>query len=137
VVAALTFSAAAAVLSLRNIAATRTLSGSIYALAIGVTVTLMGIQVQGVWLMLVGTIVAGLGFGGSFSGVLKTVMPLAKADERAGLLSAFYVEGYLAFSLPAVVTGFLAPVVGLAVAADVYGAVVILLAVASLIATNK
>src|SRR6266446_1251840 len=48
-------------------------------------------------------------------------MPLAKADERAGLLSAFYLEGYLAFSLPAVLTGFLVPIVGLPLAADVYG----------------
>jgi hypothetical protein len=51
-----------------------------------------------------------------------------------GLLSAFYLEGYLAFSLPAVLTGFLVPIVDLPVAADVYGAAVILMAVASLIA---
>ena len=34
----------------------------------------------------------------------------AEAHERAGLLSAFYVEGYLSFSLPAILTGLLAPV---------------------------
>ena len=40
----------------------------------------------------------------------------------------------LAFSLPALLTGFLAPIVGLVLAADLYGAAVILMAVASLIA---
>jgi hypothetical protein len=63
-----------------------------------------------------------------------TVMSLANADERAGLLSAFYVECCLVFSLPAVLMGFLVPIVGLRLAADVYGAAVILLALASLLA---
>jgi hypothetical protein len=44
---------------------------------------------------------------------------LTPPAERAGLLSAFYVEGYLSFSLPAVLTGLVAPVVGLTLAADV------------------
>jgi hypothetical protein len=71
-----------------------------------------------------------------FSGTLRTVLPLAKAHERAGLLSAFYVEGYLAFSLPAVLTGLFAPIVGLSLAADLYAAAVILMAVASLVAIS-
>jgi hypothetical protein len=62
-------------------------------------------------------------------------MPLAKPDERASLLSAYFVEGYLAFSLPAVLAGFLAPIVGLTTAANVYGIGVIILAVGSLTAT--
>ena len=134
VVAALTFSSVIAVLSLRNILANRVLLGAIYALALGVAITLGGVHTQSVALTLLGTMVSGLGFGAVFSGTLRTVLPLAKADERAGLLSAFYLEGYLAFSLPAVLTGFLAPIVGLVLAADVYGAAVILMAVASLIA---
>jgi hypothetical protein len=49
----------------------------------------------------------------------------------------FYVEGYLSFSLPAILTGLLAPMTGLPMAADVYGAAVILLAIASLIAMER
>jgi len=85
--------------------------------------------------MLSGTVVSGIGFGSVFSGTLGTVMPLAKPDERASLLSAYFVEGYLAFSLPAVIAGFLAPIVGLTTAADFYGTGVIVLAVGSLAAT--
>ena len=96
--------------------------------------TVEGVHAQFVAVMLLGTMVSGLGFGAVFTGTLRAVLPLAKADERAGLLSAFYLEGYLAFSLPAVLTGFLVPIVGLPLAADVYGAAVILMAVASLVA---
>ena len=125
---------AIAVLSLRNTPARRILSGGIPALVAGVAITLIGVRTQQVSLMLAGTVVAGLGFGAAFSGSMRTVMPHAEAHERAGLLSAFYVEGYLSFSLPAVLTGFLAPIVGLVLAADVYGAAVILMDIASLIA---
>jgi hypothetical protein len=134
VVSALTFSGAIAVLSLRNTAAWRILSGGIPALVSGVAITLAGVQLQHVSLMLVGTIVAGIGFGAAFSGSMRTVLPYAEAHERAGLLSAFYVEGYLSFSLPAILTGLVAPIAGLPLAADIYGAVVIVLALGSLLA---
>src|SRR5580658_7069154 len=125
VVSALTLSVALSVLSLRSVPAGRILGGGIVALATGVAVTLAGVHAQLVWLMLAGTIVSGTGFGATFSGTLRTLLPLAKTHERAGLLSAFYIEGYLSFSLPAVLTGFLAPIVGLTVAANVYGSAVI------------
>ena len=136
VVSALTFSGALSVLSLRSVPASRILVGGIAALATGVAITLAGVHAQLVWLMLAGTIVSGTGFGATFSGTMRTVLPLAKTHERAGLLSAFYVEGYLSFSLPAVLTGFLAPIVGLTIAANVYGAAVIVMALASLIAVG-
>jgi MFS family permease len=131
VVAALTFSGAVAVVSLRNVTAVRILAGGIPALVAGVAITLAGVGTQLVGLMLAGTIVAGLGFGAAFAGAMRTVMPLAQAHERAGLLSAFYVEGYLSFSLPAILAGLLAPMTGLPLTAYVYGAAVIVLAIAS------
>lgn len=137
VVSALTFSGAMAVLSLRNTSARRILSGGIPALVSGVAITLAGVQVQRVSLMLLGTVVAGIGFGAAFSGSMRTVMANAEAHERAGLLSAFYVEGYLSFSLPAILTGLLAPRAGLPLVADVYGAAVTVLAIASLLAMTR
>jgi hypothetical protein len=94
------------------------------------------VREQLVWLMLVGTVVSGIGFGAVFSGTMRTVLPLAKTDERAGLLAAFYVEGYLSFSLPAVLAGLAVPMVGLPVAAYVYGTAVIVMALASMIAVG-
>jgi hypothetical protein len=51
-------------------------------------------------------------------------------------LAAFYVESYVSFSLAAVLAGLAAPTVGLAVAADVCGAAVIAMALASMIAVR-
>ena len=48
--------------------------------------------------------------------------------HRAGLLSSIFVVGYLAFSIPAIVAGVVSASAGLQVTAEVYGAVVILLA---------
>ena len=136
VVSALTLSGVLSVLSLRSVSPDRMLSGGIIALPIGVAVTLTGVHAQLVWLMLLGTVVAGTGFGAAFFGTMRTVLPLAKTDERAGLLSAFYVEGYLSFSLPAVVTGFVVPMVGLTFAAYVYGSAVIVMALVSMVAVR-
>ncbi len=136
VVATLTLVGAVVVVALRKIAPERTLQIGIVGLAIGVMITLAGVQSQLVWIMLLGTVASGMGFGSVFSGALRSLIPWAQPNERAALLSAFYVEGYLAFSLPAVLAGFLAPVVGLTRAADFYGIGVILLALVSLAATT-
>jgi hypothetical protein len=136
VVSALTLSGAISVLWLRSASPRRMLRVGTVALAAGVTVTLAGVREQLVWLMLVGTVISGIGFGATFSGTMRTVLPLARTDERAELLAAFYVVGYLSFSLPAVLTGLTVPMVGLAVAAYVYGVVVILMALASAIAVT-
>jgi MFS family permease len=136
VVSALTLSGAISVLLLRSALPRRMLSVGTVVLAAGVAVTLAGVREQLVWLMLVGTVVSGIGFGATFSGAMRTVLPLARTDERAELLAAFYVVGYLSFSLPAILAGFTVPTVGLTVAAYVYGAVVILMALASTIAVT-
>jgi MFS family permease len=135
VVAALTFTGGVVVVALRKLAPERMLRSGIVALTIGVAITLAGVQYQFVSIMLFGTVVSGLGFGSVFSGALRSVLPWAAPDDRAALLSAFYVEGYLAFSLPAVLAGFLAPVIGLTRTADFYGIAVIVLALVSLAAT--
>ncbi len=136
VVSALTLSGAISVLALRSVAPGRMLSSGIVALAVGVAITLGGVREQLVSLMLAGTLIAGIGFGAAFSGTMRTVLPLAKTDERAGLLAAFYVEGYLSFSLPAMAAGLAVPMVGLTTAAYVYGTAVIAMALASMVAVG-
>jgi MFS family permease len=132
VVAALTFSGAVAVVALRKLAPEKMFLFGIVTLALGVLTTLGGVQYQNVGVMLFGTMVGGTGFGTVFSGTLRSILPFAQPGERAGLLSAYFVEGYLAFSLPALVAGFLAPIVGLTRTADFYGIAVVLLAITSL-----
>jgi hypothetical protein len=112
VVAALTPTGAVIVVVLRNITPGRMVRIGIASLSFGGIITLAGVQSQLVSVMLIGTVVSGMGFGWVFSSTLRTVMPLARPGERASLLWAYFVEGYLTFSLPAVLAGLLAPMVG-------------------------
>lgn len=134
VVSALTFSGVLAVLAVRAIPASRVLGGAIVALASGVAITLAGVYAERASIMLIGTVIAGAGFGATFTGTMRILLPLA-TDERAGLLSAFYIVGYLSFALPAILAGYLAPMIGLIKVAEIYGVIVIVLAFASMFAT--
>ena len=134
VVAALTLTATVTVLAIRAWPAGRILAAASPLLALGVAVSLAGVHAHAVALLLVGTVIAGLGFGGAYAGTFRTVIPLAAAGERAGLLSAYFVQSYLAFSLPAILAGMAAPHLGLAATSYAYGVAVILLTLASLAA---
>src|SRR5712672_633349 len=135
VVATLTLSGAVAVVALRKLVPEKMFILGIVTLAFGVLITLAGVQYRNVGVMLFGTLIGGIGFGTVFSGTLRSVLPYAQPGERAGLLSAYFVEGYLSFSLPAFAAGLLAPIVGLTRTADFYGIGVILLAITSLAIT--
>jgi hypothetical protein len=63
-------------------------------------------------------------------------MPLAEANERAGLMAAFYILSYLAFSVPAIVAGTMAREIGLRETTDIYGLTLATLAVMTLIASG-
>jgi hypothetical protein len=123
VVATLTVSGVVAVVALRKLVPDKMFLLGTVTLALGVLITLAGVQYQNVGVMLFGTVVGGIGFGTVFSGTLRSLLP------------AYFVEGYLSFSLPALAAGFLAPIIGLTRTADFYGIGVILLAVASLAIT--
>ncbi|MDB5412088.1 MAG: transporter [Rubritepida sp.] len=136
VVAALTLSAAGAVLLHRERAAASIRGLGAWALVLGVAVTLLGVYLRMIPLLLAGAVIAGAGLGSGFFGAARTIMPLAAPHERAGLLAAFYIQSYLAFSLPAILAGLAAPHLGLVMTVYIYGGAVILLAAASLLATR-
>jgi MFS family permease len=77
------------------------------ALLAGVGVTLLAIPISSVGVFLAGTAIAGVGFGAGFQGAIRTVLPLAAAHERAGVLSALFVVSYLGLGLPGVIAGYL------------------------------
>jgi hypothetical protein len=137
VVSALMLTAAIAVAAFREWPARRLILTGTGTLSLGVAVSMFGIQQQQVAALLAGTVIAGAGFGSTFSGTLRALLPTAEPDQRAGLLSAFYVQSYLAFSLPAVAAGLSVPLIGLSTAANLYGGVIILLAVTSMIASLR
>lgn len=134
VVSVLMIAAAIAVTILRNWPARRLILTGTSTLSLGVAVSMAGIQQHLVPALLIGTMIAGAGFGSTFSGAFRALLPTAEPNQRAGLLSAFYVQCYLAFSLPAVAAGLSVPVIGLSAAAYIYGAATIVLAFISMVA---
>ncbi|MGP0048519.1 MAG: MFS transporter [Solirubrobacteraceae bacterium] len=79
----------------------------------GVGVTVGGIEAPSAALFLVGTAVAGVGFGVSFLGGFRILSALAAPAERARMVATIYVVCYLSLSLPAIVAGVAATHSGL------------------------
>lgn len=105
-VATMTLSGALAIAVMRHGSAQRSLVWGASFLAAGAALILLAMHSGGVLLFFIGTVVAGAGFGSGFLGSVRSVMPLALAHERAGLMATFYVLSYLAFCLPALCAGF-------------------------------
>ncbi len=107
-------------------------------LIVGVGLTVVAISELSTALFFVGTAIAGTGFGASFQGGIRSVVGLAQAHQRAGVLSILYVVSYLAMGLPAVVAGVL--IVdggGVLDTAKEYGVVVMVLAALALIGVAR
>lgn len=131
-VAALTISGAISIMNLRLRAPQLALLVGCSFLAVGVSVILLAVNLGWLWLFFTGAVVAGVGFGASFLGALRLLLPLAHAHERAGLMATFLVLSYLAFCLPALVAGLAVKTEGLIVTTNVYGSVVVVLALLAL-----
>jgi MFS family permease len=100
--------------------------------AIGMVVSIVGIDTASVPLLIVGTVVSGCGFGMAFSGAVGLVLPHVRAHERGEVFSAIYVVNYLAFGLPAIAAGLLIAPLGLRTAVLVYAAAAVAVAVIGL-----
>lgn len=127
-VATLTLSGAAAILLARRTAATPTLRVGAFCLIVGMLLMLFAVHRASDGWLLVGASMTGVGFGTAFLGALRSVLPLALPQERAGLTAVFYIESYLANSVPAIAAGYLTQHVGLIATTYLYGSVIIALA---------
>jgi predicted MFS family arabinose efflux permease len=131
---ALAASAVVAIILLRRAAARTVMLFGVLALITGVAVTVAGVSAGSVAVFFIGSVTAGAGFGSGFQGGIRTVVPLAAAHQRAGLVSLLYVVSYLGLGVPAVLAGF--GVVhggGLIDTTRYYGAAVIALAAVALV----
>jgi MFS family permease len=126
-IATLVLSGAVGILWMRARPARAVLIGSAAALVTGLVVTPWGIHAHAVVPLFVGSAIAGGGFGTSFNASVRSLVPLAPADQRAATMAAFFVLSYLAFSLPALAAGAAVGVFGLDTVALGYGAVLIVL----------
>jgi hypothetical protein len=114
--------------AVRNTDPPTVMLGGCLALVAGALVTFAAIETTTSAVLLVGTAVAGLGFGPAFAGAYRSLVALAPPDDRAGLITAVYLFSYLASAVPAVIAGIATSRYGLHDTALVYSLVVAALA---------
>ena len=101
----LTGVAAAATVAFRGLAPrTAMLAGCLVLLA-GLAVTFAAIAAAADPVFLVGTALAGAGFGLALLGANRILIPLAAPGQRAGLVAAIFIVNYLGLGLPVVIAG--------------------------------
>ncbi|MBB1197746.1 MFS transporter [Curtobacterium flaccumfaciens] len=105
----------------------------VVALVLGPIVTVSFVFAHSLPGMVVGSAIAGVGFGAGFQAPLRMLLATAAPTHRAGLLSTIYVVSYLAFGVPSVVGGLLEPSVGLVPVIAGYGGFIVLAAVVALV----
>jgi MFS family permease len=99
-------------------------------LAVGMALTGASLSSGSAVLFFGSTAIMGTGFGLAFMGALRSLTAVVPDDQRAEVMSAFYVVAYLSISVPAVAAGLLVPGLGLEPTFRVFSAIVALLALA-------
>jgi MFS family permease len=74
-------------------------------IGVGVGIGVASLSSRSLAAFLVGTAVAGIGFGSGFQGAIRTVITAAPVSGRAGVLSLLFVVSYVAMGIPAMVAG--------------------------------
>jgi len=99
--------------------------------AAGMALVLVGVLTHLVVLVWLGAVVGGFGFGGTFGGTIRLIAPTIQPHQRAATFASLYTVAYLAFGVPVIAAGQLAPHLGLVTTVEVYTATVIVLGVAA------
>ena len=88
-------------------------------------------------LLLAGSVIAGIGQGLAFMGLLAGVSDAAPDDQRSEVVSTFYVASWLGAALPVLAVGFAAPAIGLLPAAWIFTAVIAVISLGATVGLLK
>ena len=83
------------------------------ALAGGAIISLAGVLTSLLPLYIIGSIIAGSGFAGTFLGALDSISDQTPPHQRGQVFSAVFITSYIAFSVPAVIAGLVVSHIGL------------------------
>ena len=97
-------------------------------LAFGVALIVLAAAENSAAALIIGSIVGGAGFGLAFLGSLRALSAQIPPTHRAGVMSAFFLAAYAALSIPAILAGFAAKPLGLALTFEILGSAVAALA---------
>lgn len=95
------------------------------ALAIGTALSLIAIAWPSLPAYLIALSIAGTGFGTCFYGVLRSIVPVVRPDERGELFAALFTLSYLAFGLPTLIAGVCVGFFGLTATVLGYGTLIV------------
>ena len=124
-----------AVLLLQDLEARRMMVLGALCLGVGIGIVMWAMSLDSIGLFFAGTAVAGVGFGTGFQGAVRSVVSVVGPHERAGTLSIVFIVSYISMGVPAIIAGAAVRHGNLLATAQVFGAVVMALAAAALIAT--
>jgi len=98
------------------------------ALAAGVVAIVVSVATRSSAVFLGGAVVCGVGFGIAFLGGGRSLVSAIPPEERAAVMSAFYVAAYASLSVPAVVAGLVVTHLGVEDTFEAFGSIVAALA---------
>jgi predicted MFS family arabinose efflux permease len=93
-------------------------------LAAGMVLIVIATAADSSAVFVMGTLLAGLGFGVAFLGGLRQLVVVIPDEHRAAVMSAFYVVAYASLSLPAVIAGVVVTHLGLDTTFEIFGSIV-------------
>ena len=102
-------------------------AGSV-ALAAGTLVIVLAASDGSSLLLMVGAVIGGAGFGVAFLGALRALSAAIPDEQRAAVMSAFYIVAYLSLSVPAIAAGVAVTSFGIETTFEIFGSVVAALA---------
>jgi MFS family permease len=104
-------------------------TGGSVALVLGTAILVASASTDSAALLLIGSVIAGAGFGVAFLGALRALSAVIPPDHRASVMSAFYVVAYASLSVPAVIAGVVVTPLGLESTFEILGSVAAVLAI--------
>ncbi len=99
-------------------------AGGSAALALGVGLIALAAADKAPAALVIGSAVGGAGFGVAFLGALRNLSAVIPPDDRAGVMSAFFLVAYSALSVPAVLGGLAVTQLSLSSTFTIFGAAV-------------
>ncbi|MGI8547794.1 MAG: MFS transporter [Gemmatimonadaceae bacterium] len=110
-------------------------------LTLGVLVTVAAMLISALPLYVVGSVIAGLGFGAAFRFAVNALVEVAPMAQRGQVFATMYIVSYVAFSVPALAAGLAVEQFGLKPTAVAYGAMeialILIAAVAGLVQARR
>ena len=127
-IVAFTLTGAVSQLALGRFTARIQASAGSVALATGALLLCISTASDSSALYLLGSIIGGVGWGVAYLGGLRTLLVAIPAEQRAAVMSAFYVVAYASLSVPAIVAGLVVTHLGLQTTFETFSLVVVAIA---------